>query len=372
MKKLILPIILLFAILLIKTSNAELVNQPCASGQYCDGYSAENGQCFGTCKSLEENPCNQPWYDLGSNLECKLFSGMNSLIGIGSKKASDFVSGLVSPNINPKGNEKLYAFSYSISLTLALLLLITTAILYISEVFKDTSSVELLDNYRSQIFKFFIMMALLFSSYQLISLFIGAINELNTSIITSMITGGDIASAMIATILAGAGVIILLIAASLGTGLVMTVLLFISFFIVLLIKGIILYVLLSIVPIMIVLYFFDFTRKAGDRLFKLLLAHLLISTVWITVFAIAFDFPNQFSPINPMYALSSALAPIVAAIINSMLYFKVVTFFGSYESTILSKAHPISHIIERRHEIIKSIQKKIGRSPQAKLTGYLK
>jgi type IV secretory pathway VirB6-like protein len=160
--------------------------------------------------------------------------------------------------------------------------------------------------------------------------------------------------------------------ASLGVGLVLTVLLFVSFFIVLMRRGIILYVLLAIVPIIIVLYFFDFTQKAGDRLFKLLIAHLLVSTVWITIFAIAFDFPTQFAPGSAMYLLSSALAPIAAAVINSILYFKIVTFFGTYETAILSRAHPIGRIIERRHEIIKTIKERKARLPQTKLTSYLK
>lgn len=372
MRKFNLLIVLFVAIALAQAANAQLVNQPCSSGEYCDGYLADNGQCFGTCRPSEENPCNSPWWSLWDQAMCKFKSSVGSFGGWFNSFVSGGLVALVSPDVNPRGNDILYALSYSISFTLALLLLIITVIMYFTEMFKENSSVELMDKYRSQIFKFFIMIALIFSSHQLITLFIDSINELNRAIITSMVSGGDIASALLATLAAGIGVLILLWMASLGIGLVVTVLIFLSFFIVLMLRGIVLYALLAIVPIIIVLYFFEFTQKAGDRLFKLLLAHLLISTVWVTIFAIAFDFPNQFLPGSPMYIFSSALAPVAAAVINSILYFKIVTFFGSYESAILSRGQPIGRIIERRHEIIRTIRGKRARLPQTKLTSYVR
>ncbi|GEM_PF-2747589 len=362
-------IALIIGIAFVSFANAQLINQPCSSSQYCDGYIADNGQCFGTCKPLEENPCNSSLWNIGDQLKCGLVKSIKSGWGRISQFISEGVGGLINPKVNPKGNEKLYQLSFLLSFTLAVLLLLGTVILFFKEAFNETSNVEVLTHYRTQIFKFFIMVALLFSSDYLISLFIDTLNLLNEYIITSMVKGEDIVAALLGTLGLGAAILIPLFFASMGTAMVGVVLLFMSFFIVLMMRGIILYVLLAIVPIMIVLYFFDFTQRAGEKLFKLLFANILISTIWITVFAVAFDFPNQFAPENPMHLFASAFGPLAAIVINSMLYFKVMTFFGSYESAILSRGKTVGKIIERRREIIKTYKEwKV----QKKLTAYTK
>ena len=362
-------IALIIGIALVSFANAQLINQPCNSNQYCDGAIADNGQCFGTCKPLEEDPCNSPWWNIWDQLKCGLTKSIKSGWGRISQFISEGVGGLINPDVNPKGNEKLYQLSFSISFTLAVLLLLGTVILFFKEAFNETSNVEVLTHYRTQIFKFFIMIALLFSSDYLISLFIDSFNVLNKYIITSMVSGGDIVASLLATLGLGAAILIPLFFASMGTAIVGVVLLFMSFFIVLMMRGIILYVLLAIVPIMIVLYFFDFTQRAGEKLFKLLFAHILISTIWITVFAVAFDFTNQFAVYNPARYFAYAFGPLAAIVVNSMLYFKVMTFFGSYEGAILSRGKTVGKIIERRKEIVKTVREW---RTQKKLTAYTK
>jgi len=362
-------ITIIIGIVFVSFANAQLINQPCSSNQYCDGNTADNGQCFGTCKPLEEDPCNSPWWNIWDQLKCGLTKSIKSGWGRVSQFISEGVGGLINPNVNPKGNEKLYQLSFSISFTLSVMLLLGTAILFFKEAFNETSNVEALTHYRTQIFKFFIMIALLFSSDYLISLFIDTLNVLNKYIITSMVQGGDIVAALLATLGLGAAILIPLFFASMGTAIVGVVLLFMSFFIVLMMRGIVLYVLLALVPVMIVLYFFDFTQRAGEKLFKLLFANILISTIWITVFAVAFDFPNQFAAYDPARYFAYAFAPIAAIIVNSMLYFKVMTFFGSYEGAILSRGQTVGKIIEKRKEIIKTYKEwKV----QKKLTAYTK
>ena len=369
MKYKLILIALFIAIAFSSLTNAQLINQPCSSNQYCDGYAADNGQCFGACKPLEEDPCNSPWWNIWDQLKCGLFKSIKSGFGRLSQSISEGVGSLINPDVNPKGNEKLYQLSFSISFTLAVLLLLGTVILFFKEAFNETSNVEILTHYRTQIFKFFIMIALLFSSDYLISLFIETFNTLNNYIITSMVSGGNIVASLLATLGLGAAILIPLFFASMGTAMIGVVLLFMSFFIVLMMRGIILYVLLAFVPVMIVLYFFDFTQRAGERLFKLLFAHILISTIWITVFAVAFDFPNQFAVYNPARLFAYAFAPLAAIVINSMLYFKVMTFFGSYESAILSRGKTFGKIIERRKEIVKTVREW---RTQKKLTQYTK
>ena len=350
-------------------TNAQLINQPCSANEYCDGYVADNGQCFGTCRPLEEDPCSSPWWNIWDQLKCGLVKSVKSGFGKASQFISEGVGGLINPDVNPKGNEKLYQLSFSMSFTLAVLILLGTTILFFKEAFNETSNVEILTHYRTQIFNLFIMIALLFSSDYLISLFIETFNTLNNYIITSMVSGGNIVASLLATLGLGAAILIPLFFASMGTAMIGVVLLFMSFFIVLMMRGIILYVLLAFVPVMIVLYFFDFTQRAGERLFKLLFAHILISTIWITVFAVAFDFPNQFAVYNPARLFAYAFGPLAAIIINSMLYFKVMTFFGSYESAILSRGKTFGKIIERRKEIVKTVREW---RTQKKLTQYTK
>lgn len=314
----------------------------------------------------EANPCDSPWWNLWDQAQCYLGGWINDKMQEFGSWVSDLVAGTVNYDGDAKGSPAFYDFSLTISISLATLFLIATVVLYFAEAFKETASYDVLERLRSQMFRFFIMIVVLFTIDQFISLFITSINDLNRSITQNMISNGDLAAALIGWMATAAATLLIFYLATMGVAFIATVILFLSFFIVALIKGVILYVLLSIVPVIIVLYFFDFTERIGRRLLALLIGHVLISTVWITIFALAFNYSETY-PIGPSKVLVAAFAPIAAIVINSILYFKMMSFFGTYSDVVLARGKTFAPVVNRT--IIRYRTWKRSR-PQTKLTSF--
>jgi len=295
--------------------------EKCEGKPYTDSNTKEQ-MCFGECISLFN-------YQLDTQFNVLLWF-IEPITKVSSGAANWLISNtfgaLVMTKVKPEGHPELYGLAYSLAFTVATLLLV---------------------------YMFVILVASKYATEHFIELF----NTINSHILDTLVPGGELWANLAGNLVVGIGVVVGLIIASVGTLLPIFVLLLVSFVIVAIMRMLILTILLSIMPIAIVLYFFEPTKEMGAGLIKVTLAHILIATIWITVFAVAMDLHNAAPVIG---WLIKPFAVIVAAIVNAWLYFKVNSFFGSLRS-ITGHAGTIGRVTKETRiiERIKGMQKPV-------------
>ncbi len=324
---------------------------------------------FNVIAGGEENPTEQGVCSKDTGLIlgaiCKFMDKIVSSLESLSSKIEEAFNSLISHTPNPKGNIKLWEISYQLSFTIAIILVIVSIIFYLKESMKENSNVEILNRHKEQFFNFILMLVFVKGSEFLAGMALEGVQVLNGYILSSMTSGGAILFGVIFSLFLSIGTLIVLTIATGGLLFVGIMLAFLAFFIVLVMRSVILVVLLSVLPIAIVLYFFHYTKKIGGMLLRILVSHTIITTIWIVVFAIAFDYPTQFVNTD-FYLFLTAFMPFTAAIINAWLYFKINKFFGSL-GAITGYAPIVHKVVERRIEIIRE---RIEMRPQTKLTKY--
>ena len=333
----------------------------CNENEKCDGV-ITNGACIGECKPVDENVCSllsfsigclvektiSGWADKGKNFVNNMFV---SLLGFDLYTApGDFA-------VKAKGNEKLWEFSYEFSFLLATLMFILTTISYFKETLKDNSNVEIVESLKNQLFRLVFMFIFLAGSVAIVSMILEWFHILNMDILNSLNfnIGQDIVSLLFASMV----VLIPIMILSFGFALAVFVMIFVSFFIVASLRILVLYILLSLIPIAIVLYFFDATKKIGATIMRLTFSNLIILTIWITIFAVAGDIGSGSvgggASIQGFFILAAFL-------INTMLYFKVNSFFASLATETRGEVQRIVEKVTTKERMTIIKEKAFGKS----------
>lgn len=325
--------------------------QTCNENEKCDSI-VQNGVCIGKCIPVDQDTCSA----LSFSLECIIGKTIDKWKGKLESIVNEAVVSFLDFGVDTKGNEKLWNFSYSLSFLIATLLLIVTTISYFKEALKDNSNVEIVNSIKSQLFKLFFMFIFLVGSVAIISLVLEGFDVLNKEILSVLdfSPGQDLVSLLFTSL----AILLPIIYFTLGLALAAFIMIFVAFFIVASLRILILYLLLSIIPIAIVLYFFDSTKRIGATIMRLAFSHLIILTVWILVFAVAGDI-GRGSLTGPFL---KGFFIIAAFLINTMLYFKINAFFASLAEQTTTGAERVVERITTKERVNVIKEKTFGKS----------
>ncbi|MFH0874727.1 MAG: hypothetical protein V1859_02230 [archaeon] len=314
-------LIFLIILLAVPICYSQNTDRPCTEDEICDGVII-NGICSGTCTAKGETSCSL----LDFSAECIIGSLVNKLKASFEEFLNKSFLFILDFNVNAKGNEKLWQFSYSISFLIAVFLLSVTSISYFKEALLDNSSVELLNSYKAQFIRFIFMLIFLAGCSYIASLVTEGFYIFNLEILKAM--DFNLIESFVSVILASLIILLPIIYLSLGAGLAVYIGVIVTFFVIAALRIIILYPLLSVMPIAIVLCHFESTKPIGNTLIRFVFSHFIILTVWVVVFAVAND---AMEGIIIVSNIAQGFFLLAAFLINSVLYFKINSFFAALE-----------------------------------------
>jgi hypothetical protein len=181
------------------------------------------------------------------------------------------------------------------------------------------------------------MFACLAGSVFIVKLILDGFQTLNLELLS--VLNFEVGKNMFELFIGGIAIIAAAIFFTLGVALILFVMIFIGFFFVAGFRLLALYILLALIPLAIVLYFFDSTKKIGSTIFSITFANLLILPIWLIIFSAASDIiQTPTSPIlmNLIIPGSSSAVDMLsfffllgAFSINTIIFYKINAFFAS-------------------------------------------